>query len=100
MTRVRRLEWLGLLHVQEIVVTHRGKYHIGVNLIVTRVEPKEEGPEIKPNLENPVFLYDFWYNDGGPLDFILTDDGSQLEFEKRRRGIHGQISPSPTLKQI
>ena len=81
------LEWLGLEHVQEIVVTHRGKYHIGVNqlrlnLIVTRVEPKEEGPEIRRDLENPVFLYDFSFNDGVPLDYILTDDGNQLELRR------------------
>ena len=42
------LEWKGWEHIQEIVVTFRGKYYVGANqlgliLIVTRVAPKEEG---------------------------------------------------------
>ena len=81
------LEWKGWEHIQEIVVTFRGKYYIGVNqlglnLIVTRVEPKEEGLEIRPDLEDSVFLYDFWYNDGGSLDFIHSDDGNHLELRR------------------
>ncbi len=81
------LEWKGWEHIQELVVTFRGKYYIGenklrLNLIVTRVEPKEEAPEIRRDLENPVFLYDFWYNDGGPLDFIHSDDGNHLELRR------------------
>lgn len=79
------LEWLELQHVQEIVVTHRGKYHITsnqirLNLIVTRVEPKE-APKIDSDFENPIFWYEFG-EPRRPLDYFLTEDGNNLELRR------------------
>ena len=84
-TSLHLLEWLELEHIQEIVVTHRGNFHIGVNqlrlnLIVTSVKPKE-APKIDSDFENPIFWYDLG-NPGGPLDFIHSDDGNHLELRR------------------
>lgn len=86
------LEWKGWGHIQEVLVIFRGKYHVGenklrLNLIVTRVEPKEEAPEIGQEYENPEFLYDVWYKDAETLDYSLTDNGNQLELS-REQGEH------------
>ena len=83
------LEWKGTGHIREFIVTFKGKYHIGVNqlrfnLIVTRVEPREEELEYNPGLENSVFLYDVWYNDGGAMDYYLTDGENQLELTREQ----------------
>ena len=84
------LESLGLEHIQEIVISYRGKYHIRanqlrLNLIVTRVAPME-APQIESDFaENSDFLilaYDVWYNDGGSLDYSLSDNGNQLELRR------------------
>ena len=82
------LEWLELQHVQEIVVTHRGKYHITgnqlrLNLIVTRVKPKE-APKIDSDFENPRFWYEFG-EPRSPLDYFLTEDGNNLELRRETK---------------
>lgn len=82
------LEWLEMQHVQEIVVTHRGKYHITgnqirLNLIVTRVNPKE-APKIDSDFENPRFWYEFG-EQRRPLDYFLTEDGTNLELRRETK---------------
>ena len=84
-TSLHLLEWLELEHIQEIVVTHRGKFYIvenrlRLNLIATSVKPKE-APKIDSDFEKPIFWYDFG-NPGGPLDFIHSDDGNHLELRR------------------
>lgn len=83
------LEWKGKGHIREFIVTFKGKYHIGVNqlrfnLIVTRVEPREEVLKYNPGLENSVFLYEVWFNDGRAMDYIFTDNGNQLELSREQ----------------
>lgn len=89
------LEWKGKGHIQEIIVTFRGKYRINANQlwlnpVVTRVEPREEALEYKGDLfEEPFFLYDFWANTdigthGKLIDYSLADDGNQLELRAEK----------------
>ena len=72
-------------HIQEIIVTHRGKYYIDenqlrLNLIATSVKPKE-APEIDSDFENPIFWYDVG-NPGGSLDYSIADQGKELELRR------------------
>lgn len=77
----------GWQHIQEIVVTHRGKFYIvenrlQLNLIATSVKP-EEAPDIDSEFENPIF----WYNVedfGGPLIYSIADDGKELELRREK----------------
>lgn len=77
----------GWQHIQEIVVTHRGKFYIvenrlQLNLIATSVKPVE-APDIDSDFENPIF----WYNVedfGGPLIYSIADDGKELELRREK----------------
>ena len=83
------LESKGKGHIREFTVTYKGKYHIGLNqlrfnLVATRAEPREEGLEYIREFENVLFLYDVWYNDGGTMDYFLTDGENQLELTREQ----------------
>lgn len=84
-----RLESKGKGHIREFTVTFKGKYYIGLNqlrfnLIATRAEPREDALENRPALENSLFIYDVWYNDGGAMDYFLTDGENQLELTREQ----------------
>lgn len=76
----------GWQHIQEIVVTHRGKFYIvenrlQLNLMATSVKPVE-APDIDSNFENPIFWY-YVEQSRGPLDYAITDDGKELELRRQ-----------------
>ncbi len=83
------LEWKGKGHIQDVIVTFRGKYRINanqlwLNRVVTRVEPREEALAYSPEFGNPIFVYDYWAHTdlgthGNLLHYSLADDGNQLE---------------------
>lgn len=77
----------GWQHIQEIVVTHRGKFYIvenrlQLNLIATSVKP-EEAPDIDSDFENPIFWY-YVEQSRGPLDYSIADDGKELELRRQK----------------
>lgn len=93
---VEILESEGKGHVQEIIVTFRGKYRINanqlwINRVVTRVEPRAEALRYKlGTFEDPQFVYDIWAHTdlgshGKLLDYSLADDGNQLELRAEKR---------------
>ena len=74
-------------HIQEIVVTHRGKFYIvenrlQLNLMATSVKPVE-APDIDSDFENPIFWY-YVEQSRGPLDYAITDDGKELELRRQK----------------
>ena len=84
-----RLESKDKGHIREFTVTFKGKYYIELNqlrfnLIVTRAEPREDVLENRPGLEKSLFLYDVWFNDGGAMNYFLTDGENQLELTREQ----------------
>ena len=95
------LEWKGLEHIQEIVVTFPGRYGIDAKQLRfyvdrARVEPKE-APEIDSDFEDPIFFYHIGRK-ARPMDYSLVNNGNQLklvvkEDKNRAEFIHHQLKP-------
>lgn len=99
------LAWKGLQHIEEISITFRGEYQIGVNqsgadqlwldLLTAEVKPKE-APEIDSDFENPIFYLVGNVGATRLWNYSSAEDGSQLELGFR----DGQLSVAYDYRRI
>ena len=104
-TRISSLAWKGLQHIEEITITFRGEYQIGVNqsgadqlwlnLLTAEVKPKE-APEVDSDYANPIFYLVGNVGANRLWNYSSAEDGSQLELGFR----DGQLSVAYDYRRI
>ena len=104
-TSISYLAWKGLRHIEEITITFRGEFQIGVNqsgadqlwlnLLTAEVKPNDAA-ELDSDFENPIFYLVGNVGATRLWNYSSAEDGSQLELGFR----DGQLSVAYDYRRI